>query len=99
MIVGIVFGSFAGLTFPAMQQLMTERIAEDAQGELQGAIASMVSLTSIIGPIIMTRMFGAYADQDGLYFPGAPFLLSVIILVVAFATLGWNLNRMKSEQR
>jgi MFS transporter, DHA1 family, tetracycline resistance protein len=95
MVLGIVFGSFAGLTFPAMQQLMSERISDDAQGELQGAIASMVSLTSIIGPIIMTGLFGAYADDQGLFFPGAPFLLSVVILVAAFGVLRWILARLE----
>ncbi|MBV7267183.1 TCR/Tet family MFS transporter [Erythrobacter ani] len=95
MIIGIVLGSFAGLTFPAMQQLMTERISDDAQGELQGAIASMVSLTSIVGPIVMTGLFGAFADDQGLFFPGAPFLLSVVILFVALAGLRWNLRRMQ----
>ena len=94
MIVGVVLGSFAGLTFPAMQQLMTERISDDAQGELQGAIASMVSLTSIIGPIVMTKLFATYADAKGLYFPGAPFALSVVILIVALAALIWNLTRL-----
>ena len=95
MILGIVLGSFAGLTFPAMQQLMTERISDDAQGELQGAIASMISLTSIIGPIVMAGLFGAYADDVGLFFPGAPFLLSVAILIVAAFALALNLRRIK----
>jgi DHA1 family tetracycline resistance protein-like MFS transporter len=95
MIIGIVLGSFAGLTFPAMQQLMTERISDDAQGELQGAIASMVSLTSIIGPIVMTGLFGAYADDTGLFFPGAPFLLSVAILLMGLGALQWNLKRLQ----
>ncbi len=93
MILGVVLGSFAGLTFPAMQQLMSERISDDAQGELQGAIASMISLTSIVGPIVMTKLFGFYADDSGVFFPGAPFLLSVFILVLAFAALRWNLAR------
>lgn len=96
MIVGIVLGSFAGLTFPAMQQLMTERISDDAQGELQGAIASIVSLTSIVGPIIMTGLFGAFADDQGLFFPGAPFALSVAVLVAALGALLWNLARIKA---
>lgn len=96
MVLGIVLGSFAGLTFPAMQQLMTERTAHDAQGELQGAIASMVSLTSIIGPLIMTGLFGAFADDKGLFFPGAPFALSAAILVAAFGALVWNLGRIEA---
>lgn len=97
MILGIVLGSFAGLTFPAMQQLMTERTAHDAQGELQGAIASMVSLTSIIGPLIMTGLFGTFADSTGVFFPGAPFALSAAILVAAFGALVWNLGRIEAR--
>ncbi|NVE93701.1 TCR/Tet family MFS transporter [Altererythrobacter lutimaris] len=94
MILGIFLGGFAGMTFPALQQLMSERIADDAQGELQGAVASMVSLTSIIGPLVMTGLFGYFADDVGLFFPGAPFLLSVMILVLALALLRMNLKRV-----
>jgi DHA1 family tetracycline resistance protein-like MFS transporter len=96
-ILGIVLGSLGGLTFPAMQQLMTERTAHDAQGELQGAIASMVSLTSIIGPLIMTGLFGAFADDQGLFFPGAPFALSVAFLAVGLGALVWNLGRIEAK--
>lgn len=95
MVVGIVLGSFAGLTFPAMQQLMSERIAEDAQGELQGAIASIVSLTSIVGPLVMTGLFGAYSDEQGLFFPGAPFLLSCVLLAAGLGAVRWNLARLQ----
>jgi len=97
MLAGILLGGLAGLSFPAMQQLMTERISDDAQGELQGAIASVISLTSIIGPVVMTGLFGAFADDRGLYFPGAPFLLSVFILVAALGVLRWNLGRITAE--
>ena len=87
LLVGMVVGAFAGVTFPAMQQMMTLRVPDDAQGELQGAIASVISLTSIIGPPIMTGVFGAFADAKGLYFPGAPFLLAAILLAIAWAAL------------
>ena len=83
--VGILIGAGSGFAFPAMQQMMSTRISEDAQGELQGAIASMISLTSIFGPVMMTAVFGAYADKQGLYFPGAPFLLGTLLMVVAVA--------------
>ena len=81
--VGIVVGAASGFAFPAMQQMMSNRISEDAQGELQGAIASTVSLTSIVGPVMMTAVFGAYADQQGLYFPGAPFLVGAGLMLVS----------------
>ncbi|WP_422344165.1 MFS transporter [Parasphingorhabdus sp.] len=86
---GIVIGAASGFAFPAMQQMMSSRIDEDSQGELQGAVASMISLTAIFGPVVMTMIFGAYADAQGIYFPGAPFLvgaalmsLSIIIYIV-----------------
>lgn len=98
MIVGMVVGAFAGVTFPAMQQLMSHRIAEDSQGELQGAIASVISLTAIIGPPIMTGVFGAYADARGLYFPGAPFLLSAVLLAIGWGVLVVTMTRHAGEQ-
>lgn len=93
MILGILVGAASGLTFPSLQSLMTTRVGDDAQGELQGAIASMHSLTAIIGPPIMAGVFGAYADRIGLYFPGAPYLLATILAVLATIALGWTLRR------
>lgn len=92
-IAGIVVGSVTGLCFPAMQQLMSARTEEDAQGELQGAIASTISLTTIIGPPMMTGVFARYADAEGPYFPGAPFILSMILIAVAAVILTVTLHR------
>ena len=80
-----------------MQQMMTLRVPDDAQGELQGAIASVISLTSIIGPPIMTGVFGAFADAEGLYFPGAPFLLAAILLAIAWMALFVTMRRHGGE--
>ncbi len=81
--IGIVIGAASGFAFPAMQQMMSSRISEDAQGELQGAVASMISLTSIFGPVVMTMIFGAYADSEGFYFPGAPFLVGTALMALS----------------
>jgi MFS transporter, DHA1 family, tetracycline resistance protein len=92
-VAAILIGAATGLTFPAMQELMTKRVSEDAQGELQGAIGSTISLTSIIGPLIMTWIFGAFADGEGLYLPGAPFILSTALLAIAIAVLWHTLSK------
>jgi MFS transporter, DHA1 family, tetracycline resistance protein len=97
MVVGILFGCVTGLTFPAMQSLMTTRVAEDAQGELQGSIASTISMTAVIGPPVMTSVFGAFADKSGLYFPGAPFILSAGLLTIAVGVLAVTLKRYGSD--
>lgn len=83
MILGIFVGAASAFVFPAMQAMMSAKIEEDAQGELQGAIASVIGLTSIIGPVIMTVTFRLFADDSGLYFPGAPYILATGLCVVA----------------
>jgi DHA1 family tetracycline resistance protein-like MFS transporter len=93
MVAGIMVGAIGGLSFPAMQSLMTVRVEENQQGELQGAIGSAIGLTAIIGPPIMTGIFGAYADAQGLYFPGAPFVFSAGLIGVALAILTFTLTR------
>ncbi|WP_298303184.1 TCR/Tet family MFS transporter [uncultured Erythrobacter sp.] len=94
-IIGIVIGAIGGLTFPAMQQMMSARISEDAQGELQGAIASTMSITAIIGPLIMTNAFSTFADDVGLFFPGAPYLLAFLCGLTAMGIAFWNIRRSK----
>lgn len=92
-ILGLAIGSVAGMCFPAMQQMMSHRVAEDAQGELQGAIASTIGLTAIIGPPLMTGVFGAFADRQGLYFPGAPFVLAAMAATLAAVILALTCRR------
>ena len=97
MIVGILFGAAGGVTFPAMQQMMSARVAEDAQGELQGAVASTMSITSIFGPLIMTNTFSVFADDEGLFFPGAPYFLAAMFALVAIAIAAWTIARAPPE--
>jgi len=93
MIIGIVIGAVSGLSFPAMQQIMSANIPEDAQGELQGSIASTMSITAIIGPLIMTSTFAVFADDEGLFLPGAPYLVAALCGAAAFALAFWNIKR------
>ncbi|MEM7270123.1 MAG: TCR/Tet family MFS transporter [Pseudomonadota bacterium] len=73
------FAALSAIVAPAMQGLMANRIADDAQGELQGAIAAMSSLAFIISPFLMTSLFAAFSgDGAPFYFPGAPFLAAAI---------------------
>lgn len=76
---GIVVGALSGVAFPAIQAMMSEQVDENAQGELQGAVASTISLTAIIGPLIMSRLFEHFSDDQGVQFPGAPFILAVAL--------------------
>lgn len=71
--------AFAG---PIMQTLMTERVSDDQQGELQGVIASVMSINAIVAPFVMSQIFRIYtAENAPIYLPGAPFALSGILIV------------------
>lgn len=96
-VVAILVGSFAGMTLPALQSLMSQRVDDDAQGELQGAIASTLSSTAIVGPLLMTQTFAHFADDQGMYFPGAPFVISLASLVAAIVILWLSLRHITAE--
>lgn len=73
----------ASVGFPALQAILSRRVADDAQGELQGVLASLVSLATIVTPLVMTLVFARFSGPEaGLYAPGAPFLLSACFMVV-----------------
>jgi DHA1 family tetracycline resistance protein-like MFS transporter len=85
-------GGFAG---PALQSLMAGTVDANQQGELQGALTSMASATSIVGPPLMTNTFFFFTNSDApVYFPGAPFMLGALFmcisLLLAFRALKWK---------
>lgn len=82
----IVMGAVQGFVGPAVQGIMSGRMPANAQGELQGAIGSIASLASIIGPPLMTQLF-AYFSEDGalIYFPGAAFATAAVLTMLSFA--------------
>ena len=78
--VGILGWSIGALTWPAINAVMSQEIPASAQGELQGGMASLGSLSAILGPPMMTQLFGyTTGDAAPVHFPGAPFLLAAIL--------------------
>lgn len=72
------------ISTPAAQGMMTRRVSESEQGELQGAISSLCSLAWIMGPGLFTFTFAYFIDQQkGWNFPGAPWYLGAFLLFVA----------------
>ncbi len=69
-----------GLSGPALQSIISAQFPANEQGELQGALTSLISVTSIIGPALMTQVFEYFTSpQYPIYFPGAPFILGALI--------------------
>lgn len=73
-----------GIAGPALQAIITGHVPQNEQGELQGALTSLMSATSIIGPPLMTNLFAFFTAQSApVYFPGAPFILGAILMLVS----------------
>jgi DHA1 family tetracycline resistance protein-like MFS transporter len=73
----------AGLVYPSLNAIMSQQVPANAQGELQGAVASLYSLASVIGPPMMTHLFGHFSSADAHpRFPGASFLTAALLVVV-----------------
>jgi DHA1 family tetracycline resistance protein-like MFS transporter len=70
---------------PALQALMSKAAPDDRQGELQGVVSSARSVAQIFAPLAMTQIFWAFTAGDGPGFPGAPFLLSAMLMVLCLA--------------
>jgi DHA1 family tetracycline resistance protein-like MFS transporter len=76
--------AFAGLVYPSVNALMSQQVSEQAQGELQGGVASAYSLSTIVGPPFMTQIFRYFTREDAtLSFPGAPFFSAALLGLIA----------------
>jgi DHA1 family tetracycline resistance protein-like MFS transporter len=86
MYAAMIPGALGALTGPAMQGIASSQVGSNQQGELQGGLSSMMSLTSIISPVIMTQTFGMFTSPDApIYFPGASFFLAALLTLIAVA--------------
>jgi len=76
---------FGALVMPTTNALLTHRVPPDAQGELQGAVACLISLASITGPVLMTQIFGYFTSPSApVYLPGASFLFSATLAMTCW---------------
>ena len=72
-----------GICGPALQSIITKNIPSNEQGELQGALTSLMSATSIIGPPLMTQLFYYFTHKNAPFlFPGAPFFLAFLLFLI-----------------
>jgi len=84
---------FGALVMPTTNAFMSHRVAADAQGELQGAVACLYSLSSIAGPPLMTQLFGRLSAPTALvHLPGAAFLAAAILTAACLA-IYWSVTR------
>jgi DHA1 family tetracycline resistance protein-like MFS transporter len=84
MFVFIIPYSLGGIAGPALQGIMTEQVPSNEQGELQGALTSLMSLSAIFGPWVMTYLFYYFTKPGApVNLPGAPFFLGALMMLIS----------------
>ncbi len=81
-----------GIAGPSLQSTLAAHVPPTQQGELQGALTSLMSLTAIIGPLIMNNLFTYFTGKKApFHFPGVSFELAALFmlssLVIAWSVL------------
>lgn len=87
-----------GIAGPALQAIISGRVAANEQGELQGALTSLMSATSIVGPPLMTNLFAFFTKPSApVHFPGAPFMLAAVLMLIS-TILAYSTMKNKNYQ-
>jgi len=90
---GMPICALGAVVSPALQGMMADQVDDDSQGELQGVFASVVAISAILSPLIMSFTFQQFTKQNAVYYlPGAPFaaaaLLTIAALIVFYNSRG-----------
>lgn len=84
MLVSLLPYCLGGITGPAIQGIISTQVPDNEQGELQGGLTGLVSLTSIIGPVMMNNLFAYFTGKSApIELPGAPFYAAAILSVMS----------------
>lgn len=82
--VGLIPYCLSGIGGPSLQGIMSSKVPSNSQGELQGAFTSMVALSSIFGPPLMTTLYSTFAAPVApVHFPGAAFLAGSVFALLS----------------
>ncbi|MEM9584319.1 MAG: MFS transporter [Pseudomonadota bacterium] len=79
LVVFLLLAALSDLVPALITAMASNQVKEDRQGVVQGVIASLSSVAAIFSPLVMTGVFQAAVDEDGVYLPGAPFLLAAVL--------------------
>jgi DHA1 family tetracycline resistance protein-like MFS transporter len=91
---------FGGISGPALQGFITSKFAANEQGELQGGLTLLSSLSLVIGPLLMGYSFKFFTHKDSsLYFPGAPYILGALLVLISVLLVIRSLRKEASLNR
>ncbi len=96
----IIFGALGGLAGPAIQSIVAGKVGSSEQGQIQGALTSLMSLTAIIAPLLFTAGLFSYFTSPKAFveLPGAPFLTGSSLLLLSLIVIRGVFQRFPEEE-
>jgi MFS transporter, DHA1 family, tetracycline resistance protein len=90
----IAIGAIGGIAGPALQGIISRGVPDNEQGSLQGSLASLASLSGVVGPLLANTAFGYFISEAApIKIPGVAFFmaavlsaLSLVLILRAFQT-------------
>jgi DHA1 family tetracycline resistance protein-like MFS transporter len=99
MFVFLVPYCLGGICGPSLQAVISGHVPLNQQGELQGALTSLMSVTTILGPLIMNSSFAYFtSDKAPFYLPGIHFLLGAVFMLISVYLTHRVLSRERRQQ-
>lgn len=95
-----IFFAMVGIGSSALRSVLSKQVSENAQGELQGAITSIMGLTAIFTPLVMTGLFSTFTGEGApFHLPGAPYYLASASMVFSIILVLIFINRLTVKAR
>ena len=98
MFVFLVPYCLGGLCGPSLQAVISKHVGVTQQGELQGALTGLMSLTTVLGPLMMNSMFAYFTSSKApFYFPGVHFIVGALCMFASVLITYAVLTREKRQ--
>ncbi|MEL6926076.1 MAG: TCR/Tet family MFS transporter, partial [Bacteroidota bacterium] len=95
----VVYG-LGGASDPVLKSYLAGQVPANEQGELQGGLTAIQSLTTIFGPLMMTGIFFFTTQEETpFYFPGSAFMLGAVLMTISFIIAYAMLSRQGDAKR
>lgn len=84
-----------GIAAPSLMSLITKSVDPTHQGELQGGLTSLQSISTIIGPLLASSLFAYFTSNEAVvHFPGAAFAMGAVLCTMAYLVAKFSLKKV-----
>ncbi len=83
LVILLPMAALSDLVPPTLSAMAANATDDDMQGMVQGVLSSLAAVAAVLAPLVFPPIFGVFvADDAPVYLPGAPYLLSALLVLV-----------------